>query len=487
MLLALSMCIHDHENETDRILAILSGETLNAVTHLNITLIIVVSTSVILLYTSKGGLASVLYTDVLQLCSTIMGLWCCVPFVARYGAVAKVSEAQKDWVGVISNNDLSQILDQLLMTIFGGIPWQVYFQRVLSSDSAFTAKMLSFLSAVGCVFLSLPPVIVGASGKSASFAIGLMTRALCGEPQIGIPVVLRLPLYDESRGQQFPFRTLCMLLSLASVLVCSAFAAYLFRSGHLEAQRDVWCCFHEQSNVAAQTARSVSSTNAPSNVTALCSLSTPAPAQSAGRQEVTDMEGTGQQRRENADRSSAVSRVTSDDKEKTTSQSAHASNKHRQSSGAPAEQEFTQEAPKNKPSLDAGSKSSGPHGVEPAKVARRKEPGVSEAEPRGARMSNRRPSVQGEQRARTHRKSADENRIRTANDTQSAVFGAAPVKSERTSSPYDVGSSANKRQSDAELKEGAHGARSAATPSRKSRERKDGNTPSKSSRAKKHK
>ncbi|XP_075748513.1 uncharacterized protein LOC142814206 isoform X2 [Rhipicephalus microplus] len=168
MLLALSMCIHDHENETDRILAILSGETLNAVTHLNITLIIVVSTSVILLYTSKGGLASVLYTDVLQLCSTIMGLWCCVPFVARYGAVAKVSEAQKDWVGVISNNDLSQILDQLLMTIFGGIPWQVYFQRVLSSDSAFTAKMLSFLSAVGCVFLSLPPVIVGASGKSAS-------------------------------------------------------------------------------------------------------------------------------------------------------------------------------------------------------------------------------------------------------------------------------------------------------------------------------
>nr|XP_054926561.1 high affinity choline transporter 1-like [Dermacentor andersoni] len=149
------------------------GKTVGTLTQLNVTLIIVVSTSLILLYTSRGGLASVMYTDVFQLCSTIIGLWCCVPFIATNQAVAKISDAQKEWVGVIKNQDVSQILDQLFMTIFGGIPWQVYFQRVLSSDSAFTAKMLSFLSALGCVFLSLPPVIVGATGKSANFtAVG---------------------------------------------------------------------------------------------------------------------------------------------------------------------------------------------------------------------------------------------------------------------------------------------------------------------------
>ncbi|XP_037515887.2 high-affinity choline transporter 1 [Rhipicephalus sanguineus] len=616
------------------------GETLYAVTHLNITLIIVVSTCVILLYTSKGGLASVLYTDVFQLCSTVMGLWCCVPFIARYGAEAKISEAQKDWVGVIGNNDLSRIIDQLLMAIFGGIPWQVYFQRVLSADSAFTAKMLSFLSAVGCVFLSLPPVIVGASGKSANFtaagypgpynlemahrkdimpyairyltpgvisilgqlaitaavmssvdssmlsasslitrnvyqlmfrpmateeelcaalrctlwvvgllsmamalnvqsvfalwvlssdlvyvllfpqfivlffmpskinaygavagfAIGLITRALCGEPQIGIPVMLRLPLYDEQRGQQFPFRTLCMLLSLACVLGGSAFAAYLFRSGRLEAQQDVWGCFQEPSNVAAQTARSGFSTNAPSNVAAGHSLSAAASAQAAGTrphgggQEVTDRESTGEQRREHADRSSGLSRAASDDKEKSTSQAAHTSHRHqRKLSGALAEQDFILEGPRNRriQSSDPESKPSGSHGVESSKVVRRKELGASEAEPKGARMPVRRQSVQGEHRARMQgrRQSVvgDEDRVLTANDKQSAAVGAAPMKSERPLAHHDAGSSGSKRHSDRDLKESGHSAKSTTTPSGKNKERKDGTTPSKSARAKKHK
>ncbi|XP_070393898.1 high-affinity choline transporter 1-like isoform X2 [Dermacentor albipictus] len=417
------------------------GETVGTLTQLNVTLIIVVSTCLILLYTSRGGLASVMYTDVFQLGSTIIGLWCCVPFIATNQAVAKISDAQKEWVGVIKNQDVSQILDQLFMTIFGGIPWQVYFQRVLSSDSAFTAKMLSFLSALGCVFLSLPPVIVGATGKSANFTavgypgaynldeahrkdimpyairyltpgmisilgqlaitaavmssvdssmlsassliarnvyqlifrptasevelsaalrcalwvvgllamtmalkvqsvfalwtlssdlvyvllfpqfialffmpskinaygaasgfmIGLLARTLCGEPEFGVPVLLALPLYDAERGQQFPFRTFCMLLSLASLLGCSELAAYLFRSGHLEADRDVWGCFVEGPSVP--NLRSGLSTNAPFSATAgggVSAMSThiqTAGIKSRGRQ-VSDIEGTEEQRKD---------------------------------------------------------------------------------------------------------------------------------------------------------------------------------------------
>ncbi|XP_077528505.1 high-affinity choline transporter 1-like [Haemaphysalis longicornis] len=55
------------------------------------------------------------------------------------------------------------------MTSLGGIPWQVYFQRVLGCDSDFTARMLSYISAIGCVFLAIPPIIIGAAAKSANF------------------------------------------------------------------------------------------------------------------------------------------------------------------------------------------------------------------------------------------------------------------------------------------------------------------------------
>ncbi|XP_075745222.1 high-affinity choline transporter 1-like isoform X2 [Rhipicephalus microplus] len=55
------------------------------------------------------------------------------------------------------------------MTALGGIPWQVYFQRVLSCESDFDARMLSYLSAVGCIMLAIPPAVIGAAAKSANF------------------------------------------------------------------------------------------------------------------------------------------------------------------------------------------------------------------------------------------------------------------------------------------------------------------------------
>ncbi|XP_077525537.1 uncharacterized protein LOC144136786 isoform X2 [Amblyomma americanum] len=226
------------------------GDTVSTIAYLNKTFIIIASTLVIVFYTSVGGLTSVMYTDVFQLGSTVFGLWVCVPFVVATRTPAMVSDAKKDWLGVIEDRDVSQIFDQLFMTIFGGIPWQVYFQRVLSSDSAFSAKMLSYLSAVGCVFLALPPVIIGAAGKGASFFVGFVVRALCGEPEMGIPVLLRLPQYDNQRGQQFPFRTMCMLISMCTHIGVSMLAAYAFRSGLLEPNKDVWGCFWEISGAS---------------------------------------------------------------------------------------------------------------------------------------------------------------------------------------------------------------------------------------------
>ncbi|KAK8770002.1 hypothetical protein V5799_013534 [Amblyomma americanum] len=86
--------------------------------HVNSELIIIVSAVVILFYTSLGGLFSVIYTDLFQMGSTMVGL--------------------------------------------------VYFQRVLSTDSIFSAKMLSYVSCMGCILVAVPSVIVGAQAKTTS-------------------------------------------------------------------------------------------------------------------------------------------------------------------------------------------------------------------------------------------------------------------------------------------------------------------------------
>ena len=53
------------------------------------------------------------------------------------------------------------------MQIFGGIPWQVYFQRVLSCKTAAKAKGLSLAASFGCLVMAIPAVLIGAIGASA--------------------------------------------------------------------------------------------------------------------------------------------------------------------------------------------------------------------------------------------------------------------------------------------------------------------------------
>ena len=55
--------------------------------------------------------------------------------------------------------------------MFGGIPWQVYFQRVLSSKSAQRAQLLSYVAAIGCIVMAVPPILIGAIGRSAGMNI----------------------------------------------------------------------------------------------------------------------------------------------------------------------------------------------------------------------------------------------------------------------------------------------------------------------------
>lgn len=59
--------------------------------------------------------------------------------------------------------------------MLGGIPWQAYFQRVLSSSSATYAQVLSFLAAFGCLVMALPAILIGAIGASTGTHVALRT------------------------------------------------------------------------------------------------------------------------------------------------------------------------------------------------------------------------------------------------------------------------------------------------------------------------
>ena len=108
------------------------------------------------------------YTDVAQLSCIIVGLLLCIPFAATHPSVDSLhSVTAKEWFGSIETQNIATYIDNYLLLIFGGIPWQAYFQRVLSSRSPQFAKLLSLVGGVSCAVLTIPSVVIGGIAKSA--------------------------------------------------------------------------------------------------------------------------------------------------------------------------------------------------------------------------------------------------------------------------------------------------------------------------------
>ncbi|XP_056590780.1 high-affinity choline transporter 1 [Triplophysa dalaica] len=159
--------------------AILSalGATLSVIIDIDINMSVVISALIAIFYTLVGGLYSVAYTDVVQLFCIFIGLWVSVPFALSNPAVSDIGVTavkqlfanQTAWLGKIENNDKWMWADNFCLLMLGGIPWQVYFQRVLSASSATYAQVLSFLAAFGCIIMAIPSVLIGAIGASTDW------------------------------------------------------------------------------------------------------------------------------------------------------------------------------------------------------------------------------------------------------------------------------------------------------------------------------
>ncbi len=160
------------------------GTTFGTVLGLATTPAIILSAIIAIAYTALGGLWAVALTDVVQIILLIGGLFLVVPFTldslggwdsvwttyqAKKGAAASFFPS-KEALGVYYWN----WWDYALLLIFGGLPWQVYFQRVLASKDENTAVKLSLFAGVFCLVAAVPAGIIGIVGDVADWsAMGL--------------------------------------------------------------------------------------------------------------------------------------------------------------------------------------------------------------------------------------------------------------------------------------------------------------------------
>ncbi|XP_030755733.1 high-affinity choline transporter 1 [Sitophilus oryzae] len=145
------------------------GATLSVIIDMDHKTSIIFSAFIAVMYTLFGGLYAVAYTDVIQLFCIFAGLWMCIPFAWTNEHVQSLSNMDVDWIGGVGREDLWSYIDNGLLLILGGIPWQAYFQRVLSSKSADRAQVLSYVAAFGCVIMAIPPVLIGAIARGTAW------------------------------------------------------------------------------------------------------------------------------------------------------------------------------------------------------------------------------------------------------------------------------------------------------------------------------
>jgi len=176
------------------------GTTFGTVLGLDFGASIVLSAIIAIAYTALGGLWAVALTDIVQMILLFVGLILVIPYalettggwdttwaayVEKKGALASFLPSREALGSYYWN-----WWDYALLLMFGGIPWQVYFQRVLSSKDENTAVGLSIFAGFICLLAAIPAVMIGVIGDVAPWD-AVQQAALSENPALTLPYVTR--------------------------------------------------------------------------------------------------------------------------------------------------------------------------------------------------------------------------------------------------------------------------------------------------------
>lgn len=180
------------------------GTTFGTVLGLDFSMSIILSAAIAIAYTAIGGLWAVALTDIIQLILLIGGLILVIPFALTHvGGLELTWEAYQSKKGILATlfppidgwrheewgNYYWLWWDSMLLLMLGGIPWQVYFQRVLSSKDEKTAMWLSIIAGLVCIVAAVPAILIGMIGDVVSWeSVGVIPPE---EPALILPYVVR--------------------------------------------------------------------------------------------------------------------------------------------------------------------------------------------------------------------------------------------------------------------------------------------------------
>ena len=116
-----------------------------------------------------------------------------------------------------------------LATVVGLTVPSIYALLHLCSDLVFVILFPQLVAALYIPF-------VNTYGSIAAYLIGLLFRVTGGETLIGLPAAIHYPWYKNGE-QYFPFRTMSMLISFATLIGVSAMTNRLFETGTLSMER----------------------------------------------------------------------------------------------------------------------------------------------------------------------------------------------------------------------------------------------------------
>ena len=178
------------------------GSTFGVLMNMSLVTAILIAAVVTTGYTMLGGMWSVAYTDIVQLGLVALGLCVALPFVLtgvggldhawlQYvtarpegSGVVPVPAATGMWTSaaVVSWWDVS------VMLMLGGIPWNCYFQRVLSCETPAKAKGQSIVSGLLTMTFTIPPLLMGIAAFSYPWSTDAAAR-LQGNPAETLPML----------------------------------------------------------------------------------------------------------------------------------------------------------------------------------------------------------------------------------------------------------------------------------------------------------